>query len=96
MFRRAINGSKIGRTILGWLVLERFVLEPVLAGGGLRIAVELLAGYNYAQVFAPTDGEYVALEPMTAPTNALVSGSGLQIVEPGGTFRAVFRISVEG
>jgi len=67
-----------------------------LAGGGRRIVVELLAGYDYAQIFAPTDGDYVALEPMTAPTNALVSGNGLHVVEPGGTFRAVFRICVTG
>jgi aldose 1-epimerase len=65
-----------------------------LEAGGLRIAVELLAGYAYAQVFAPKDGGYVALEPMTAPTNALVSGDGLQVVEPGGTYRAAFRIRV--
>ena len=65
-----------------------------LTGGGRRIAVELLAGYGYAQVFAPKDNDYVALEPMTAPTNALTSGNGLHLVEPGGTFRAAFRICV--
>lgn len=65
-----------------------------LTGGGRRIAVELLVGFGYAQVFAPKDGDYLALEPMTAPTNALASGNGLHVVEPGGTFRAVFRICV--
>ena len=63
-----------------------------LTGGGRRIAVELLAGYGYAQIFAPNDHDYVALEPMSAPTNALTSGNGLHLVPPGGTFRAVFRI----
>ncbi len=63
-----------------------------LTGGGRRIAVELLAGYGYAQIFAPNDHDYVALEPMSAPTNALISGNGLHLVPPGGTFRAVFRI----
>ena len=66
-----------------------------LAGAGRRISVELLAGYRYAQVFAPADKDYIALEPMTAPTNALGSGRGLRLVEPGGTFRATFRIRVE-
>ncbi len=56
--------------------------------------MESLAGYEYAQVFAPTDGDYVALEPMTARTNALASGNGLRLVEPNGIFRAVFRICV--
>jgi len=65
-----------------------------LAGGGHRISVELLEGYDYAQVFAPNDGDIVALEPMTAPTNALVSGDGLHVIEPGGTFRATFRIRI--
>ena len=66
-----------------------------LAGAGLQITVELVAGYWYAQVFAPVDKDYVALEPMTAPTNALRSGRGLRLVEPGGAFRASFRIRVE-
>jgi len=65
-----------------------------LAGGGRRISVELVEGYGYAQVFAPKDGDHVALEPMTAPTNALVSGDGLHVIEPGGTFRATYRIRV--
>jgi aldose 1-epimerase len=65
-----------------------------LAGAGRRITVELLAGYRYAQIFAPKAKDYVALEPMTAPTSALTSGRGLQLVEPGEQFRAVFRIGV--
>ena len=65
-----------------------------LAGAGRRITVELLAGYRYAQIFAPKGKDYVALEPMTAPTNALTSGRGLQLVEPGEQFRAEFRIGV--
>lgn len=66
-----------------------------LTGSGRRVTVELVAGYRYAQVFAPADKDYVALEPMTAPTNALRSGSGLRLVDPGETFRATFRIRVE-
>jgi aldose 1-epimerase len=66
-----------------------------LAGGGRRITVELMAGYRYAQVFAPRNGDCVALEPMTAPTSALTGGRGLQVAAPGETFRAAFRIRVE-
>ncbi|MBE0627355.1 MAG: aldose 1-epimerase [Burkholderiales bacterium] len=66
-----------------------------LEGAGMRITLELLEGYAYAQVFAPRDKDYVALEPMTAPTNALISGSGLQLVPPGGRYRAAFRIGVD-
>ena len=53
-----------------------------IAASGRRISIELLAGYRYAQVFAPRDQNYIALEPMTAPTNALISGQGLRVVEP--------------
>ena len=66
-----------------------------LAGAGRRITVEFLAGYRYAQVFAPKGKDYVALEPMTAPTSALTSGLGLHIVEPRGEFRSAFRIRVD-
>jgi aldose 1-epimerase len=75
------------------LLAERSSLS--LAGAGRRITVEFLDGYRYAQVFAPKGKDYVALEPMTAPTSALTSGCGLQVVEAGGEFRSAFRIRVD-
>ena len=66
-----------------------------IAGNGRRITVEFVEGYRYAQVFAPRDKDYIAIEPMTAPANALVSGRGLRLVEPGGLFRATFRVIVQ-
>ena len=66
-----------------------------VAGAARRITVEFLKGYPYAQVYAPKDKDYIAIEPMTAQTSALTSGRGLRLVEPGGQFRAVFRIRVE-
>jgi aldose 1-epimerase len=66
-----------------------------VAGGGRRITVALGEGYRYAQVFAPKGQDYVALEPMTAPTDALTSGRGLRLVAPGGRFRAIFEIRVD-
>jgi aldose 1-epimerase len=65
-----------------------------VAGANYKISVELLAGYQYAQVFAPKDKDFIALEPMTAPTNALTSGHGLRFVAPHERFQAVFRIGV--
>jgi aldose 1-epimerase len=65
-----------------------------LAGRGLRIGVELLSGFTHAQVFAPKDKDFVALEPMMAPTDALASGRGLRLVAAGQSLRAVFRIHV--
>jgi len=66
-----------------------------LSGGERRISVEFVRGYRFAQIFAPKGSAFVALEPMTAPTNALRSGRGLRLVEPGASFSAAFRIRVE-
>jgi galactose mutarotase-like enzyme len=69
-----------------------------LEGGGRRIELELGSGYGVAQVFAPPESRepdpYICFEPMTAPTNALVTGDGLVSVPPGGSFQAEFRIRV--
>jgi galactose mutarotase-like enzyme len=66
-----------------------------VAGAARRITVEFLEGYPYVQVYAPKDKDYIALEPMTAPTSALTSGRGLGLVKPGEQFRAVLRICID-
>jgi aldose 1-epimerase len=65
-----------------------------VAGGGRRIAVTFATGYPAAQVFSPPGAEFICFEPMTAPTNALRSGDGLQRVSAGAAFSAMFRIGV--
>ena len=65
-----------------------------LSGGDREIAVEFGEGYPYAQVYAPKGQDLVALEPMTAPINALVSGKDLPVVRPGERFTAKFRVAV--
>ncbi len=67
-----------------------------LEGGGRRIELELGEGYPVAQVYAPAAEELICFEPMTAPTDALVSGAGLRVVAPGAGFRAEFRVRVLG
>ena len=68
----------------------------VLAGGGRRIELSVGSGYRFAQVYAPGDDDVVAFEPMTAPTNALVTGGpDLPLVEPGQRYEATFSITVE-
>lgn len=69
--------------------------EFALAGGGRRIVVRFLEGYSFAQVYAPPDYDTVCFEPMTAPADALRSGRGLQLAEPGDSYRAAFSIEVE-
>jgi galactose mutarotase-like enzyme len=69
--------------------------EPcfTLAGGGHELSVRFVEGYTHAQLFtAPGDRAVVAIEPMTAPTDALRSGDGLRLVtEP---FRATFMVDL--
>jgi aldose 1-epimerase len=65
-----------------------------VAGGDRAVAVELESGYPAAQVFSPPGARFICFEPMTAPTNALRSGSGLRFVQPGAAFSATFSIAV--
>ena len=54
--------------------------------------IEFVEGFRYSQVFAPRDSDFICLEPMTAPANALRSGSGLPVLAAGACFRACFRV----
>ncbi len=78
----------------GFAVLDRRP-QFSLCGAGRRITVEFIENYRYLQIFAPKSKDYVALEPMTAPTNALKSGLGLEFASPSRPFRAAFRVCVD-
>jgi aldose 1-epimerase len=90
----AFDGPLGGRSFDDGFALEHEKAVFGISAGGLRISVELLEGYRYAQVYAPADKDFVAFEPMTAPTNALVSGGGLTVVAPRDRYRALFRIAI--
>lgn len=69
--------------------------EPfVLAGGGRRLELRMDDGYPFAQIYAPPDLDAVAFEPMTAPTNALLSGEALRMLPAGESFTATFTIRI--
>jgi aldose 1-epimerase len=61
--------------------------------GTRRLALQFRRGYSHAQVYSPAGESFICFEPMTAPTNALISRAGLPFVEPGGVFTAEFAIS---
>ncbi len=60
----------------------------------VQITVTFTRGLNAAQVYAPSDGDFICFEPMKAPTNALISGRDLTSVEPGETDVAEFTIEI--
>lgn len=64
-----------------------------VSAGGRRIELEFREGYRYAQVYAPAREDFICFEPMTAPTNALISRDELPMVQPARAFRATFAIS---
>ena len=64
-----------------------------LEGGGHSLRVLFDRNYGYAQDYAPADQNFVALEPMTAPVDALGSGA-CPFVSPGQAFTARFSITI--
>jgi len=65
-----------------------------IEGSGRRLRVWYGQGYRFAQVFTPARKNVICLEPMTAPTNGLVTGE-CSLVRPGESFTAGFRIRPE-
>lgn len=76
----------------GYTVARPGVLS--LQGPRHRVEIELVEGFPFCQIFAPADQDLIALEPMTAPTDALVSRRDLPMVAPGEEFSATFRVNV--
>jgi galactose mutarotase-like enzyme len=68
--------------------------ELSIGAGDRLITVSFDEGYPCGQVFAPLNQDVVALEPMTAPVNALVTGRELQLAEPGESYHARFSVHV--
>lgn len=66
----------------------------LVSDGELALALTFEAGYDWAQVYAPPGQDFICFEPMTAPTDALNSGEGLTVIEPGERYRASFAVSV--
>jgi aldose 1-epimerase len=65
-----------------------------LNAGRRTIALEFADGYPVAQIFAPPGQDYICVEPMTAPTDALNGPDGAFRSVPAGERRsAAFRIA---
>jgi aldose 1-epimerase len=77
----------------GFRVLESQP-EFSLSDGERQITVQFLENFPYAQIFAPKDKDFIAIEPMTSPTAALNRGK-FQTVPPGSAFHTRFQIRVK-
>jgi aldose 1-epimerase len=60
---------------------------------GRAIEMRCAEGYPFAQVWVPAGEPFGALEPMAAPTNALVEGT-TPLVRPGEAYQASFVLRV--
>ena len=63
-----------------------------LAAGARNVEMRFGPTYPYAQLYVPARGNFAAIEPMTAPINALGRGEA-PLVKPGVRFRAWFTIA---
>lgn len=63
-----------------------------LSADGHHVTVALEEGYGWAQVYAPSTDDVVALEPMTAPVAALATGEH-PWAEPGSAYSASFTLT---
>ena len=100
--RKGIPNGRSARERAGTLAVGEVALDDLyelgrdrrftLLGGGRAVEVRFDKGYPFAQLFAPPGKRFVAIEPMTAPTNALVTGT-CSVVKPGERFVAAFSVS---
>lgn len=92
-----IEGGPLGsRTFDDAFVAPADGAPFALTGGGRRLELRMGEGYPFAQIYAPPDLDAVAFEPMTAPTNALVSGEALRMLPAGESFTATYSIAISG
>ncbi len=88
------EGERIGRRTFDDLyLLGRDRRLGLVADDGASVTVEMGRGYTHGQVWVPPGRPFAALEPMTAPTNALVDGTAA-LVGPGDGFTASFTIAL--
>jgi galactose mutarotase-like enzyme len=66
----------------------------LVSDGERSLSVSFEAGYDWSQVYAPPGHDFICFEPMTAPADALNSGTGLSVLSPGEDYEASFTITV--
>lgn len=85
----------IGPDTVDALVLPSDDRVAVLTGGRRVVTLTLGPGYRALQVWMPAGEPFISLEPMVAPTGALVTGDH-PVARPGAPYRAGFTLGVRG
>jgi aldose 1-epimerase len=97
---RLIGDSQLDHALTGLRRDEAGLAWAQLAGGDLKLGLWAGPGYDWLQVFTgdPLAPELrrraLAVEPMTCPANAFVSGSGLLSLAPGDSVTHTWGIAV--
>jgi aldose 1-epimerase len=90
-----VPGPLAGRTYDDAFLAPASGAAFTLAGPDRRLELRMDSGYRFTQIYAPADLEAIAIEPMTAPADALLSaGPELTFVPPGESFGAAFSIQI--
>jgi aldose 1-epimerase len=67
-------------------------VEFAVSEAGKRLSLRFVAGYQFAQVYAPPGSDFICFEPMTAPVNPFESARTL-LAQPGSSYVTRFEIA---
>ena len=87
------EAAPIGRRTFDDLYQLRRQRRLALEADGAAIELHCAENYPFAQVWVPPGRPFAALEPMAAPTNALVAGT-TPFVRSGDAFTATFALTI--
>jgi len=93
--RATIGGGLAGRSIDDLYRIKERTDAYRLNGPGASIRMECDEEWNFMQVYAPADGDFACLEPMTGAVAALSDGRDHPVLRSGERFRASFELSVD-
>ncbi|MET0567156.1 MAG: hypothetical protein ABW021_11995, partial [Acidimicrobiia bacterium] len=91
-YEKAENSSVANRTFDDLYKIRRG-RRLSIEMGELALEMHCGSGYEYFQVWVPPGREFLALEPMVAPTNALIDGTA-PLVGQGDAYSAQFRVGL--
>ena len=92
--RATIGGELTGRSFDDLYRIEERACAYRLTGPGVSVDLHCDAEWNFIQVYAPAEGDFACLEPMTGAVAALSDGRDHPVLRSGERFSASFELSV--